>query len=203
MVIVLDYGVGNTASVINMVKKAGGHAKLSADPDEVLTATHLILPGVGAFDHGMKSLRASGLDEPLLEAASRGAQVLGICLGMQMLGLSSDEGDEAGLSLIDARFKRFEFDASSKLRVPHVGWNTVDVSRAGAVIPPSADGEQRFYFVHSYYAICDQERDILAKCHYGHEFAAAYQRDNVVGVQFHPEKSHRFGLALFEQFLLS
>jgi len=200
MITIINYGLGNLASVLNMVRKVGGSARVSSDLHDLLGSSKLILPGVGSFDHGIKQLRLLGLFSAIQEMALRGVPILGICLGMQLLSNRSEEGIEEGLGLIDAEFKRFSFGSESPLNVPHVGWNHINIVKENPLI--SHDGsEKRFYFTHSYHAICSHESDILATTEYGYTFTAAYSRDNVFGVQFHPEKSHRFGMELIKRFL--
>lgn len=192
--------MGNITSVANMIRKVGGRVNISGDKRDILAATRLILPGVGAFDHGIKQLQELGLFSAIQEKATSGAPLLGICLGMQLLANRSEEGGMNGLGLIDAEFKRFSFEGELSQRVPHVGWNHVHVTKTNALIPADRS-EQRFYFTHSYHAVCANEEDVLATTEYGYEFPAAYCRNNVYGVQFHPEKSHRFGMALIRNFL--
>jgi imidazole glycerol-phosphate synthase subunit HisH len=198
--VIVDYGSGNIASVANMVRRQGGHAKTSSQPEDVLAATKLILPGVGAFDHGVNQLQKLGLFDALRERATAGVPLLGICVGMQLLGVGSEEGDKQGLSLIDATFKRFSFEPDAPFRIPHVGWNHITVTKPNPILPDD-DREQRFYFTHSYHAQCADPTDILATTDHGYRFPAAFGRGNVIGVQFHPEKSHRFGMALIKNFL--
>ncbi len=199
MTVIVDYGVGNVNSVANMIRHVGGTCDISSDPERILDAHKLILPGVGAFDAGMGALEERGLMNVLSKAVlDRGIPVLGICLGMQLMTRSSQEGSLPGLGWIDGDVRKFSFD-NSKLKVPHMGWNTVNIPRDNPLIVP--EDRQRFYFVHSYYVSCDNESDVIAKCHYGHDFVAAFARGNVFGVQFHPEKSHRFGMALLRRFM--
>ena len=200
MIIVVDYGTGNLASVRNMIRKVGGSATISNRVEDIRSATKLLLPGVGSFDYGMQKLQELGLVAPLRERAAAGVPLLGICLGMQLLSNGSDEGVLPGLGLISARFEKFTPDKQARLRVPHVGWNTVNVIRKNLLLPQS-DEEQRFYFVHSYYAKCKIHEDQIATTNYGLEFTSMYGRDNIMGCQFHPEKSHKFGMALKKQFL--
>jgi glutamine amidotransferase len=200
MIVIVDYGLGNLASVMNMVNKAGGKAKISNKSNDILDASRLILPGVGAFDYGVSQLQSLGLFVQIQNLASKGVPILGICLGMQLLANRSEEGSLKGLALIDAYFKRFSFESTTSLNIPHVGWNQTNVVKTNPLIP--RDGtEQRFYFTHSYHAVCSKDTDILATTDYGYTFPSAYCRDNVFGVQFHPEKSHRFGMALIKSFL--
>ena len=200
MIVIVDYACGNIASVLNMIRKAGGDAIVSDSHEVIKQATKLILPGVGAYDHGMSHLHAKQLPAILQARAAAGVPLLGICLGMQLLAQGSEEGKIPGLGLIDAKFKRFAFEADSTMRVPHVGWNTVQIQKSNPLISENQE-ENRYYFVHSYYAACANESDILATTEYGHRFPSAYSKKNVYGVQFHPEKSHRFGLSLIKQFL--
>ena len=200
MIVIIDYGAGNLASVRNMVRKVGGDAVISSRPADIASASKLVLPGVGAFDYGMGKLHELGLVSPLHERAQAGVPLLGICLGMQLLSNGSDEGELPGLGLIQARFRQFIPDRDARLRVPHVGWNTVNVLRANPILP-LADEEQRFYFVHSYYAECERDEDRIATTTYGIDFTSSYGHGNVLGCQFHPEKSHRFGMALMKRFL--
>lgn len=200
MLIIVDYGMGNIASVANMVRKSSGVAKISNKKTEILKASKLIIPGVGAFDHGVNQLQELDLFSAIQSVASEGIPVLGICLGMQLLSRRSEEGSLNGLGLIDAEFKRFSFESEFPLRIPHVGWNHVHVEKDNLLIA-SDMSEQRFYFTHSYHAVCGNKNDILAVTEYGYSFPAAYCHNKVFGVQFHPEKSHRFGMALIKKFL--
>jgi glutamine amidotransferase len=199
-VVIIDYESGNIASVLNMVRRQGGSARTSKLASDIRGASKLILPGVGAFDHGIKQLRSLQLFDAIQERVAAGTPVLGICLGMQLLGRESEEGELAGLGLVDAAFRRFAFEGMPGLRVPHVGWNEVRVEKENPLIP-CGNEDQRFYFTHSYHAVCANRDDVLATAEYGYRFAAAYGHDNVYGVQFHPEKSHRFGMAVIKNFL--
>ena len=199
MITILDCGMGNVAAVANMVRRIGGEATLSADPEQVRSARRLILPGVGAFDAGVAALRERGLDAAIAEAVGQGAELLGICLGMQLLFESSEEGSQPGLALVPGTVRRLRA-AEHGLRVPHMGWDQVRPTRASRLF--AADGaEQRFYFVHSFYPECRDQGDVAAVATYGHDFACAVARGSVLGVQFHPEKSHRFGMALLRRFV--
>lgn len=198
MITVLDYGVGNLASIVNMLRVAGAAVRASASPDDVRDADRLILPGVGHFDHGMRLLNASGLREVLDEAVFvQRKPVLGICLGAQMLGRRSEEGIEAGLGWIDMDVRRLP--EAPGIRVPHMGWNQASVRQESPLFAGMA-ADARFYFVHSFYMACDDDRSVVATTTHGSEFACAVRKDNIVGVQFHPEKSLRHGLALLRNF---
>jgi glutamine amidotransferase len=199
MITIVDCGLGNAGSVLNMIRRVGGEARLSAIPQEVASATKLILPGVGAFDAGMTALGTSGLGDAVREAVDAGAMLLGICLGMQLLLEGSEEGSLPGLGLVPGRCRRFDL-AEQGLRVPHMGWNTITATRSSILFEPT-DDEQRFYFVHSYHAECEDPADVSATANYGIEFTAAVERGRVLGAQFHPEKSHRFGMALMTRLI--
>lgn len=197
---IVDYGIGNVGSVINMLRHIGAPARLVSTPAEIQAAEALILPGVGHFGYAMETLNRLQLVEPLRQKVLEDrVPMLGICLGMQLLGLHSEEGDVAGLGFIQANFVKISAPAGSDLKVPHMGWNVISVKGQNPLI--SVEGESRFYFVHSYQAICERDDEVIATCTYGEEFCCAYGRDNVYGVQFHPEKSHRFGMDLFRRYV--
>lgn len=199
-VIVVDYGIGNIGSVLNMIRFVGGDAVGSTSPDIVRDARMLILPGVGSFDAGMTALHNTGMDTAVKDAVSNGATILGVCLGMQLFMESSEEGTLGGLGLVRGRVKRFQVQDLG-LRVPHMGWNIVRPARPSRIFEMNAE-EQRFYFVHSYYVECDDPEDIAGVTRYGRDFTSAIEHDGrVIGVQFHPEKSHRFGMDLFRRLL--
>ncbi len=199
MIIVVDYGVGNLSSVINMIRKAGGEVGVSRDPDEILTADKLLLPGVGHYDYGMKMLNSSGIRDAVDRfALDLKKPVLGICLGAQILGKGSEEGDTPGLGWIDMHCRRLP--SAPNLRVPHMGWNQI-VRKKSSVLLDRMTEDARFYFVHSYYMDCESPQDILASAIHGIEFACAVQVGNIYGTQFHPEKSLKYGLALMRAFV--
>jgi glutamine amidotransferase len=199
MIVIVDYGVGNLSSVENMLRKAGGDATVSRDPALILDADKLLLPGVGHFDHGMKMLNKSGLRESLDRfALDKRRPVLGICLGAQIMGKSSEEGVMSGLGWIDMECHRF--DVAPGIRVPHMGWNQIVIKKPSPLLDEMAD-DARFYFVHSYRMSCVQQEDVLAMAKHGSSFVSAVQRGNIMGTQFHPEKSLRHGLALMKSFV--
>jgi imidazole glycerol-phosphate synthase subunit HisH len=199
MIVVVDYRCGNVGSILNMLKKVGHQAELSADPARIAAANKLILPGVGAFDVGMQNLADSGL-LPVLNERVRSARIptLGICLGMQLMVERSAEGKLPGLGWISGEAVRFQPMAGA-LKVPHMGWNAV-VPTLGSVLTDDLPVDPRFYFVHSYYIACRDEADVLLRTRYGVEFVSAFHRENIWGVQFHPEKSHKFGMRLLANF---
>lgn len=197
---VVDYGVGNIGALVNMLEYLGISVDSSGDPSRVAMAERLILPGVGAFDRAMGALGSSGMIPALNEAVmGRMVPVLGVCLGMQLMARRSDEGNESGLGWISADVRRIEVSRSSGLKVPNVGWRTVSVHGSRALFGDSS-GSQRFYFTHGYHVVCDDATDVAASIDYGGVMCSAIQRKNLHGVQFHPEKSHRFGLRLLERF---
>jgi glutamine amidotransferase len=198
MLVVVDYGVGNQGSVLNMYRRLGIEAVRGAAAADIAAAGRLVLPGIGAFDHCMIRLRDAGLEAPLRAAIARGVPLLGICVGMQMLLEGSEEGGQPGLGLIPGRAVRFATQDAG-LKVPHMGWNRVQWC-ADDVLNEDLRDEARFYFVHSYHAVCADREAVLGTTTYGGEFASAIRSGRVYGVQFHPEKSHRFGLALLRNF---
>jgi glutamine amidotransferase len=199
MIAILNYGVGNVGSIRNMLKHINVDAIITHDPDDIERADKLILPGVGSFDSGMEKLAASNLIDSIRNhVLEKEKPLLGICLGMQMLGRRSEEGVLPGLDLIPFDCIRFRID-SSTLKIPHMGWDTVKFEQYDVVVENLVK-TQRYYFVHSYHAVCDNPEDILFTCDYGYEFPAAVKHGNVYGFQFHPEKSHRFGMALLNNF---
>lgn len=199
MIAIIDYGLGNLGSISNMLKVIGEKSRITNDIADIVASDGIILPGVGAFDAGMNMLETKGLIPVITEQASLGKPILGICLGMQLLGNRSEEGTKKGLCLIPFECKRFAF-GSDELKIPHMGWDIVDFKQDHPILN-DLPGNQRYYFVHSYHAACDDPSNVLMSCMYGYEFAAAVVKDNVIGVQFHPEKSHDFGLALLSNFV--
>lgn len=198
MITIVDYGLGNAGSIANMLSRLGHPALISADPDAVRSADKLILPGVGAFDHGMAGLERSGLRAALEQRVLRDrVPLLGICLGLQLLTAGSEEGSRPGLGWVDAATRAFRGRVDGGLKVPHMGWNTVAPLRA---CPLDFDGASRFYFVHSYFVECADPSLACGQTEYGLPFTAVLCAGNIMGVQFHPEKSHRFGMRLLDSF---
>jgi imidazole glycerol-phosphate synthase subunit HisH len=199
MIAIIDYEIGNLGAVANMLNRIGAAAKITSDPSEIEAATKIILPGNGAFDACMRNLRATGL-VPLLEnkILKHKVPVLGICVGAQMLGHGSEEGVERGLGWIDLNVRRLP--QMQGLRVPHMGWNEVQRTKPENYLVRDMDSDARFYFVHSYYMQPVNKDDTLLMANYGLDFAAGVSHENISGVQFHPEKSHRFGKNLLANF---
>ena len=198
MLLIIDYGLGNLVSVKNMFKKLGVPAVISDNISEIESAEKLILPGVGAFDNGMNLIKQKGLIDVLNKRVLVDkTPILGICLGMQLLTKSSEEGKEKGLGWVDADTIKFTFD-NKELKIPHMGWNYIQVKKQNKLI--STEGKHRFYFVHSYYVKCHNENDIIATCDYGNEFTCVLNRGNIYGAQFHPEKSLKFGMEVLNNF---
>ncbi len=200
MIVILDYGMGNLGSILNMFKKIGVDAKISSDIRDIEDAEKIILPGVGAFDNAMQNLKDLGI-MPLLnkKVIEDKTPVLGICLGMQLLAKRSDEGSLEGLGWVDAEVVRFRLGDGGSLKIPHMGWNTVDIKKESCLYADMYE-DPRFYFVHSYYVKCNNPGSILTTTDYGVEFCSSFMEDNILGVQFHPEKSHKFGLRLLKNF---
>lgn len=200
MIVIIDYGIGNLASVLNMFKKIGvKDVVVSGDKELISKADKLLLPGVGAFDAGMTNLENSGLipvlNKKVLEEKT---PILGICLGMQLLTKRSEEGVKPGLGWIDAETIKFNPDPSLKLKVPNMGWAYVDVKRENKLL--NSGVKDRFYFVHSYYVKCLDSQQSIATSNFGDDFTCAVNKENIYGTQFHPEKSLKFGMKVLENF---
>ncbi len=199
MITIIDYNVGNLGSIRNMLRKLEIDSEITSDIEIINKATKIILPGVGAFDAGMKSLNNLDLIEILnKKVLTEKIPILGICLGMQLLTKRSEEGKLSGLSWIDAETKKFRF-ADNKFKIPHMGWNYVRQKKK-SVLFDMMYNEPRFYFVHSFYVQTENESDILCNTEYNINFCSAIEKDNILGVQFHPEKSHKFGMKLLKNF---
>ena len=200
MTVIIDYDMGNTMSVRNTLYSLGYDPVISRDPKEIGAARHLILPGVGAFKDGMANLRKYGLVDILKhEVLERKKPFLAICIGMQMLASSGEEGGEhEGLGFITGATRRFIVD-EKEFRVPHVGWNDVEVVKPNSLF--QGVKEPIYYFVHSFHLVPDDASCVIAETDYGERFVAAVQKDNIYGVQFHPEKSQRTGMKLLDNFL--
>jgi glutamine amidotransferase len=201
VIVVVDYGVNNLASVVRALAASGHSAQLTGDPDDVRRADRVLVPGVGNFGQGSRTLRSSGLADAVKEVAAAGRPVLGICLGLQLFFESSEEAPDArGIGLLPGRVRRF----SGNLPVPHVGWAKVDLTESGRLHPVLAstfsDAAQFFYHVHSYYPASLPDAAVLGTGDYGGTFATLVGQGSVIGAQFHPEKSQVAGIALLAAF---
>jgi len=202
MIVIVDMGMGNLGSILNMLERVKAEAVVSSDPKTISCADKLILPGVGAFDTAMRHLLGTELGELLNhKVLDERTPILGICLGLQLFTTSSEEGALPGLGWIKGRTVKFNFKngANYGQRIPHMGWNTVTIKQSPPNIFQGME-EPRFYFVHSYHLVCDNEEDILTTTHYGYDFVSSVHSGNIWGTQFHPEKSHRFGMKLLSNF---
>ena len=200
MVTIVDYGMGNLGSIFNMFKKIGVPSKITSDKNEIEKAEKILLPGVGSFDAAMNKINELDFKELLnYKALEEKIPVLGICLGMQLLTNSSEEGVLPGLGWIQAETLKFKFEKEQNLKIPHMGWNLVKKNRDSKLTEDFID-ETRFYFVHSYYVKCQYDSNSILKTTYGLTFDSAIQNENIYGAQFHPEKSHKFGMNLLKNF---
>ena len=201
MITIIDYKTGNLGSIQNILKRIGEESIVTSDKDEIARATKLILPGVGAFDTGMSNLLELDLINVLNEKVlDEKTPVLGICLGMQLLSDRSEEGSLSGLGWINGATMRFNFINTTEYKIPHMGWNFVKQHKPSNLFT-NMFSESRFYFVHSYFFKPNDPSDILTSTNYEIEFTSAVEKGNILGVQFHPEKSHKFGMKLLKNFV--
>ena len=201
MIGIVDYGLGNVQAFANIYKRLNIAASLVSTAESLAHVDHIILPGVGSFDWAMQRLQRSGLRQVLdHQVLEKNIPVLGVCVGMQMMARSSQEGSEPGLGWIDAEVRRFSFTSDyNHFILPHMGWNDVTSVRSSLLLD-HLNSESRFYFLHSYYFSPGHELDVIATSNYGGDFACAVQSSNCYGVQFHPEKSHGWGIQLLKNF---
>jgi glutamine amidotransferase len=198
MIVIIDFGMGNLRSVQKAIEAVGHSAEISGDPEVVRSASKLILPGVGAFADAIAELRRTGLGEAFKDAVAAGRPCLGVCLGLQLLfDVSEEDGLHEGLGLLRGRVVRFA--SRPGLKVPHMGWNTLRIRRPAPLLR-GLDDDPSVYFVHSYHAVAGDPRDVAAEADYPDPFPAVVWRDNLMGAQFHPEKSQRVGLAMYANF---
>jgi glutamine amidotransferase len=202
MIVVVDYGAGNIGSILNMFKRLGADIVASSEPSVIDNATKLVLPGVGSFDQGMRKLNESGVVEILnKKVLVDKTPILGICLGVQLMTKGSAEGQLPGLGWFDAKTIKFSFkEQQVKLKIPHMGWNDTFFKKHSNIFNIN-DEEHRYYYVHSYHLSTNIECDVLSTAFYGYEFVSGLERDNIIGLQFHPEKSHKFGMEIFNNFI--
>lgn len=201
MITIIDYKTGNLGSIQNILKRIGEESVVTSDKDEIAGASKLILPGVGAFDTGMRNLTELDLIDILNEKVIvEKTPVLGICLGMQLLSKGSQEGSLPGLGWIDADTVRFRFEDTIEYKIPHMGWNFIRQHKTSKLLD-NMYPDARFYFVHSFFFRANDKEDVLTSTTYEIEFTSAIERGNILGVQFHPEKSHKFGMKILKNFI--
>ncbi|WP_418180395.1 imidazole glycerol phosphate synthase subunit HisH [Aliarcobacter lanthieri] len=199
MIGIIDYGAGNIGSILNMFKKVGHKSFIIKSLEDFDKATKLVLPGVGSFDYGMNNLEKLGLIEKLHKEVNINKKpILGICLGMHLMTNSSEEGSKNGLGFINAITKKF-LPLEKSQKIPHMGWNNINIMKNNNLTNNLFE-QNKFYFVHSYYVECLDKNDILFETRYINNFVSAFAKDNIYGVQFHPEKSHKYGMQLFKNF---
>jgi len=199
--VIIDYGMGNLGSISNMIKHIGYSSIISSEISKVKSADKIILPGVGHFDRAMTNIKSLGLYDIIKHKATKEKiPILGICLGMQIMCENSEEGSEIGLNLINANVRRFSFKDNNLLKIPHMGWNYTEQIKDSPLLSQQNENP-RYYFVHSYHVVCNDVSDVLTTTNYGYKFVSSFQKDNIVGVQFHPEKSHKYGMSLFRNFI--
>ncbi|MFH1004414.1 MAG: imidazole glycerol phosphate synthase subunit HisH [Bacteroidota bacterium] len=199
MLTIIDYGMGNLRSIQKIFQRLQVEVQITSAHSDILKAEKLLLPGIGHFANGIKKLKDTGLKEILNKKVLEDkTPIMGICLGMQLMTNYSEEGDAEGLGWIDAQTKKFNF-ASNKLKIPHMGWNQVEIKKNTAMTH-AITKDDLFYFVHSYFVSCNYQEDILFQSDYGQSFVSGFEKENIVGIQFHPEKSHRSGMQLIQNF---
>ena len=201
MITIIDYGVGNIGSIQNMLNKIGHDSIITSDPDEIEASKKLILPGVGKFDYGIQQLRERNIIEVLnKKVLGDKVPILGICLGLQLFTKKSEEGDTPGLDWIDAETVKFKFKNQPNLKIPNMGWLNTEVKKESKLFT-DMPLDPRFYFVHSYHLKCATSQNVILSATYGYEYTCAIEKENILGVQFHPEKSHKFGMKLLQNFV--
>ena len=206
MLVIVDYKVGNLGSLLNMIKRAGGSAMISERAEDLVKADRIVLPGIGRFDFAMERLQVSGLIPVLKDLVfEKRVPTLGICVGAQMMmersEENSEEGDCAGLGWFPGTVKKFNFSTDISLRVPHMGWDPLQMKSRRGLLRTLDPEENRFYFAHSYYMDCRERAQVSATVDYGHSIDVVLEHQNLSAVQFHPEKSHRFGMEIFKNFI--
>ncbi len=200
MITIVDYGMGNLRSVQKAFERVGVQVKISGTPDEILSADKIVLPGVGHFEKGVNNLKERGLFKTLNEAVvTKKIPIIGICLGMQLMTEFSEEGNCEGFGWIKGKTKKFSFEGNG-LKIPHMGWNNLIITKSDSLYD-GISSDNFFYFVHSYYVSCDEESNILAVTNYSNRFVSSFEKENIYGCQFHPEKSHDAGLKILSNFV--
>ena len=201
MNLIINCGTGNFSSVAKMINAAGGKSFFGSTSQDIDKASKIILPGVGSFDNGMKAIELASIKEKIIEKVKfENVPILGICIGMHLLCRSSEEGSLNGLNLVEAEVKKFYFPNNDKIKIPHMGWNIVKPVNKNSLIS-SHKKEQRFYFAHSYKVVVDNPNLTIGTSYYGSDFCAAFQKKNIFGLKFNPEKSNSFGLEIIKSFI--
>lgn len=201
MITIVDYKTGNLGSIKNMLKRIGEPSIITGDVDEIRKSSKIILPGVGSFDAGVRKLKDSGIWDVLNEKVlEKQTPILGICLGAQLMTQGSEEGQMGGFGWVDAKTVKFKINQESKLKVPNMGWNYIKKEKDSLLFKDMVDNP-RFYFVHSFHFDFEEKSQVLSTSEYSYKFCSAFEKKNVIGVQFHPEKSHRFGMNLLKNFV--
>lgn len=199
MIKIIDYGVGNIKAFVNIYKRLGIEIDIASNYKSLTNASKLILPGVGHFDYAMHKFNESGMMETVNDLVmNKKVPVLGICVGMQIMAISSDEGSKKGLGWIDAHVKKIDIK-NNNFRLPHMGWNNIIINKNDGILK-NLDNNSRFYFLHSYYFNCTNENNIIALSNYGSNFPSIVRQENIIGIQCHPEKSHEFGEQILKNF---
>ncbi len=203
MITIVDYKAGNILSILNMLRKIGVESCITSDPLQIATAEKIILPGVGHYDHGMRHMNELGLTDAIRQKVIHDkVPVLGICLGAQLMGQSSEEGNYSGLGLVNMQVIKFDRSRmDSRLKVPHMGWDDVEIKQQDCPLFTDMHADPRYYFVHSYHFQMDNANDVLTTSNHGYPFTSSFWKENIFGVQFHPEKSHKYGMKLLENFV--
>ena len=197
---IIDYGVGNLGSISNILQKVGAEPKFLKDPNDKKSIDMLILPGVGSFDYCANRLKKNGFFDLLNEFKDTGKPIIGVCVGAQLMCSYSEEGNSYGLNWFDSKVCKFKFSNQTDLKVPHMGWNSINILRDHKIIQ-GIDVKNRFYFLHSYYIDSETKNNVLAETFYGNPFNSIIEKENIIGIQFHPEKSHKYGIKLFENII--
>lgn len=199
MIKIIDYGVGNIKAFVNIYKRLGIEIDIASNYKSLTNASKLILPGVGHFDYAMHKFNETGMMETVNDLVmNKKVPVLGICVGMQIMAISSDEGSKKGLGWIDAHVKKIDIK-NNNFRLPHMGWNNIIINKNDGILK-NLDNNSRFYFLHSYYFNCTNENNIIALSNYGSNFPSIVRQENIIGIQCHPEKSHEFGEQILKNF---
>ena len=198
---IIDYGAGNLKSIVNIILKAGVSSEIINSPDEIDSADAIILPGVGAFDYAIENLDKKGWRQPLYNHAMNDKKpILGLCLGMQIMTRGSEEGTAKGFGFIQADTVKFSFNSLPKKKIPHMGWNNLKIKKKNRLFNTDQINN-RFYFCHSYHVVCDNTTDVLTTSNYGYDIVSSFQKKNIIGAQFHPEKSHKYVYLFFKNII--